>query len=191
MSLSVPNTFGEINQIQNQSNTVRNDSIKYSMIWIIKRGPIFWILLSCCNFPLSAANSKFQVFLTKLSCHHWHSLCHAALQHVSTTNCTFSLQKKIRMVAVDESRKSRTRRGHADESRQSRTQRGWVTAGTRPGRVPVPRQNLVQPLRVLVQPLRVAGSAYGVLNQMLGPEQPNICAQISARQWIINIISQK
>ena len=38
-----------------------------------------------------------------------------------------------------------------------------------------------------------AGSAYGVLNQMLGPEQPNICAHrntcLQARQWIINIIS--
>ena len=41
LSLSVPNTFGEINQIQYQSNTVRNESIKYSTKWIIKEDLYF------------------------------------------------------------------------------------------------------------------------------------------------------
>ena len=46
---------------------------------------MFWILLLCCNLPLPAANSKFQVFPTKVA-------CHPALQNVSPTNCTLSLQ---------------------------------------------------------------------------------------------------
>ena len=29
---------------------------------------MFWMLLSCCNLPLPAANSKFQVFPTKVAC---------------------------------------------------------------------------------------------------------------------------
>ena len=98
MSLSVSNTLGEINQIQyemNQSDTVRNKSLKEGLDF----GSYFCVVTS--NLPLPAANSIFQVFPTKVA-------CHAALQHVSTTNCTLFLQYQIQMVTMDESLKSLT-----------------------------------------------------------------------------------
>ena len=186
MSLSVPNTLGEINQIQYQSNTVQNESIKYSTNESLNEDLCFGSYFRVVSYYFLPRiwNSKF--FQRKSPAMLRCKTCLLQIVH-------FPFKRKIRMVAVDESRKSRTRRGWVMAvTSPTRMSHGWNTPGqgtSEPGTSGWTKQTWSNPSSFR------AGSAYWVLNQKLGPEQPNICAHrntcLQARQWIINFISQK
>ena len=182
MSLSVPNTFGEINHIQYQSNTVRNESIKYSTKWIIKRGPMFWILLSCCNLPLPAAvprirNSKF--FQRKSPAMLRCKTCLLQIVH-------FPFKWKFEWwpwISHPTRMSHGSHEPDADESRREHVRAGYQSLGCKQTwSSPSDSESLVSRWVSIRGPEPDAGSW-----------QPNICAHrntcLQARQWIINIIS--
>ena len=146
MSLSVPNTVGEINQIQYQSNTVQNESIKYSTNESLNEDLCFGSYFRVVSYYFLPRiwNSKF--FQRKSPAMLRCKTCLLQIVH-------FPFKRKFEWWPW---MSHWSHVPYADESWQSRARRGWVTAGTRQGRVPVSLVPVAGPSKLGPAPLRFA-----------------------------------